>query len=119
MSPPRDAVGLASISWATIRTRSPTRLTLPSSRVAAERRAPISRRLRSRFLNIITEVREITLSERILESWAMTSSVMPSAKYSFSGSPLRLRNGRTATERAGARNASGLVSAAENSATEA
>jgi hypothetical protein len=29
----------------------------------------------------------------------MTSSVMPSAKYSFSGSALRLRNGSTATER--------------------
>ena len=109
----------ASISWATIRTRSPTRRTLPSSRVAAESRAPISRRLWSRFLNIITEVREMTLSDRIFESCAMTSSVIPSAKYSFSGSPLRLRNGSTATERAGARTASGRASAAANSATEA
>ena len=46
----------------------------------------------------MTEPREITLSERIFESWAITSSVIPSAKNSFSGSALRLRNGRTATD---------------------
>ena len=46
----------------------------------------------------MTEPREITFSERIFASCAITSSVIPSAKYSFSGSALRLRNGSTATE---------------------
>ena len=46
----------------------------------------------------MTEAREITLSDRIFESCAMTSSVIPSVKNSFSGSLLRLRNGRTATD---------------------
>ena len=51
-----------------------------------------------RCLNGITDVREITLSARIFDRCAMTSSVMPSAKYSFSGFALRLRNGSTATD---------------------
>jgi hypothetical protein len=46
----------------------------------------------------MTEVREMTLSERTFDRWAMTSSVIPSAKNSFSGSVLRLRKGRMATE---------------------
>ena len=71
---------------------------LPSSRFAASSLAPISLRLSSRFLNGITEVWEMTLSERIFASWAITSSVIPSAKNSFSGSALKLRNGSTATE---------------------
>ena len=42
--------------------------------------APISRRLFSRFLKVITDVREITLRERIFERFAITSSMIPSAK---------------------------------------
>ena len=38
------------------------------------------------------------LERWIFESWAMTSSVIPSAKKSFSGSAVRLRKGSTATE---------------------
>ena len=38
------------------------------------------------------------LSERIRDRWAITSSVIPSAKNSFSGSALMLRKGSTATE---------------------
>ena len=49
------------------------------------------------FLYCIEEVREITLSALILESWAMMSSVIPSLKYSFSGSVLMFSNGSTAT----------------------
>ena len=37
------------------------------------------------FLYCIEDVREMTLSALILESWAMMSSVIPSLKYSFSG----------------------------------
>src|SRR6202521_1587312 len=88
----------ASMSCATIRTRSPTRRPLPSRSVATSSLAPISLRLSSRFLKGITDVREMTFRERIFDSWAITSSVMPSAKNSFSGSALRFRNGRTATE---------------------
>ena len=44
------------------------------------------------------EVREITRSERILASWAISSSVMPSAKYSCSRSLDRLVRGSTASE---------------------
>ena len=59
---------------------------------------PISFRLCARCLNGITEVREITWRARIFDRCAMTSSVIPSAKYSCSGSAPRLRNGSTATE---------------------
>ena len=50
------------------------------------------------FLYCMEDVREITLSALILESWAMMSSVIPSLKYSFSGSVLMFSNGRTATD---------------------
>ena len=50
------------------------------------------------FLYCMEEVREITLSALIFESWAMMSSVMPSLKYSFSGSVLMFSNGSTATD---------------------
>ena len=86
------------MSCDTIRTRLPARRTLPSSSVATSSAAPISRRLWSRALNRMTEPRPITLSERIFESWAITSSVIPSAKNSFSGSALRFWKGSTATD---------------------
>ena len=50
------------------------------------------------FLYCIEDVREITLSALIFESWAMMSSVIPSLKYSFSGSVLMFSNGSTATD---------------------
>ena len=40
----------------------------------------------------------MTLSALIFESWAMMSSVIPSLKYSFSGSALMFSNGNTATD---------------------
>ena len=40
----------------------------------------------------------MTRSVLIFARWAITSSVMPSAKNSFSGSALRLTKGRTATD---------------------
>ena len=105
------------MSCATMRTRSPARRTLPSSSAVAPSVAPISRRLCVRCLNGMTELREITLSARIFERCAMTSSVMPSAKYSFSGSALRLRKGSTATAVARGRDGAGAMSAAANSPT--
>jgi len=109
----------ASTSCATIRTRLPARRTLPSRSVATSSAAPISRGLRSPFLKAITELREITLSERIFESWMMTSSVIPSAKYSFSGSGLRFTNGSTAIDGVRAGAATGVTSAAAKAAAEA
>ena len=66
----------------------------------------------------MTDVREITRRARTFDSWAITSSVIPSAKYSFSGSTLRLRNGRTATD-GGDRTGAGAVSASANAPVEA
>ncbi|MCZ7560279.1 MAG: hypothetical protein M5U30_09715 [Burkholderiaceae bacterium] len=43
-------------------------------------------------------MRETTANQRKRDSAVMTSSEMPSAKYSCAGSPFRLANGRTAIE---------------------
>src|SRR2546426_11206378 len=107
------------MSWATMRTRSPSRRTLPSSTAATSKRAPISRRLCSRCLSGITDVLEMTLRARIFDSWAMMSSVIPSAKYAFSGSGLRFVNGSTAMDLGPGRTAPGCASASANAAAEA
>ena len=44
------------------------------------------------------ELRTITKSQRMRDSAVMISSTMPSAKYSCSGSPLRLAKGKTAID---------------------
>jgi len=44
------------------------------------------------------ELRAITNSQRMRDSAVMISSTMPSAKYSCSGSPLRLAKGNTAID---------------------
>src|SRR5262245_39606030 len=49
----------------------------------------------------MTDVREMTRSALIFESSVMRSSVMPSAKYSCSGSRDRFSSGRTASARIG------------------
>src|ERR1700681_3542608 len=46
----------------------------------------------------MTEVREITRSALICASWVMSSSLMPSAKYSWSTSPERFSRGSTASD---------------------
>ncbi len=51
------------------------------------------------FRYCMTEVREITRSPPILARSVMSCSVMPSAKYSCSGSPDRFSSGKTATDR--------------------
>ena len=52
-----------------------------------------------RPLNANADVRETTRRPGTLASALISSSVMPSAKYSFSGSGLRLANGSTAIDR--------------------
>src|SRR5262249_42139099 len=47
----------------------------------------------------MTDVREITRSALIFESSVMRSSVMPSAKYSCSGSRDKFSSGKTASAR--------------------
>jgi len=44
------------------------------------------------------EFRAMTISQRMRDGAVMISSTMPSAKYSCSGSPLRLWNGSTAID---------------------
>src|SRR4030095_8827148 len=52
-------------------------------------------------LYCITDVREMTLSALILASSAISASVIPSEKYSCSGSWEKFSSGRTAMERIG------------------
>ena len=81
-----------------MRTRWPARRTLPSSTALTPSSSAMVVIFLVVFLYCIEDVREITLSALTLESCAMTSSVMPSLKYSFSGSVLMFSNGSTATD---------------------
>ena len=87
-------------SWAVIRSRFPARRTVPSSTAETPSRAPRCRTSSRRPLSANTDVREATLSPSTLPSAWISSSVMPSLRYSFSGSPLALTNGSTAMVRA-------------------
>jgi hypothetical protein len=49
-------------------------------------------------LYCITDVREITRSDPIFARVVISSSVIPSAKYSCEGSPERFSSGNTAME---------------------
>ena len=84
------------MSWTLMRTFIPAFLTLPSSIVPTLSSGRISCMLLPPPLYFMTEVREITVSSGILEIAEMSSSVIPSAKYSSFGSGLMLANGRTA-----------------------
>jgi hypothetical protein len=86
------------MSCAVTRSRCPARRTLPSTTVATFSRCPISRTSAFLPLNAKAEVRAATRSPDTLPSAVMSSSVIPSAKYSFSRSGLRLVKGRTATD---------------------
>src|SRR5258708_39725335 len=89
----------ASISCAVIRTLSPERATEPSTTASTLRARAISARGFRVFLYCIADVREITRSDLIFARLVVSSSVMPSAKYSWLGSPERFSNGSTAKER--------------------
>src|SRR6266849_2271199 len=85
-------------SWATMRRSFPSRRTLPSSTVATASSSPIFRTLSFFPLKANAEVRETTRTPSTLASALITSSVMPSEKYSSSFSRLMLTKGSTATE---------------------
>ncbi len=86
------------MSCAVTRTREPLRCTEPSSTASTFSSRPISASLFFVPLYAIAEVREITRSDRICASCVMSSSVMPSAKYSCSASPEKFASGRTAID---------------------
>jgi hypothetical protein len=52
--------------------------------------------------NVLDEAREMTRKACVFASVVVSSSVRPSAKYSFSGSVLRFAKGSTAMDRVGA-----------------
>src|SRR5438309_1812260 len=87
------------VSWAEIRRRSPARRTVPSSTQAAPSSAPMARTSCGLPLSANTDVREATRSPSTPARAAISSSVMPSLRYSFSGSGLALTNGSTAMQR--------------------
>src|SRR6516162_5748955 len=60
------------------------------------------------FRYVTAVLREITNIPAIRERSVVRSSVIPSAKYCWSGSLLRLANGRTTIERRGAANGCGI-----------
>ncbi len=70
--------------------------TLPSRIVPTLSSLPMSLTGLAVPLYLITEVRAMTLRPAILETVDMSSSVMPSEKYSSLGSALILASGRTA-----------------------
>jgi hypothetical protein len=85
-------------SWAVIRIRLPIFRTLPVSTEPTPSFSPTWAISTSLPLNAKQEVREATWSPGTLESAPMISSVIPSLKYSFSGSALMLASGSTATD---------------------
>ena len=92
-----------------MRRRLPARRTLPSRTVWTSRRSPISRTSIELPLNWNADVRDTTARPFTRESALISSSAMPSQKYSWSGSLVRLAKGSTAI--AGHRVTGGVVSA--------
>ncbi len=95
------------VSCAVIRSRVPAFRTVPSSTAETLSIAPMVRTSSRRPLNANTEVRDATTRPSTLASALISSSVIPSLKYSFSGSALALTKGRTAIDRARGRRGRG------------
>jgi len=76
----------------------PEREIEPSRMASTLRARAISGSDRCASLNCMAEVRETIRRVEFLASMVVSSSVMPSAKYSSLGSPERLARGRTASE---------------------
>src|SRR5207249_12091327 len=70
-------------------------MTEPSIMASTPRALAISGRGARVSLKCIAEVREMTRRTRIMDRRPMISSVMPSAKYSWAGSPERFFRGNT------------------------
>ena len=84
------------MSWTEILTLLAAFLTLPSTRVSAASSFAMSMTPFELVLYCMAEVLDMTLSRSIVDRAVMSSSVIPSAKYSFSGSELMFLNGRIA-----------------------
>src|SRR3982751_1933251 len=84
------------MSCAVMRTRSPDCRTLPSSRWRTRSTRPIESTGTLRFLNEKADVRAATCSPCTCARRLSSSSVTPSDRYSFVGSPLMLTKGSTA-----------------------
>ena len=82
-----------------MRSWSPERRTVPSSTSDASSSAPIARTSCGFPLSANTDVRDATRSPSTFASALISSSVMPSLRYSLSGSGLALTNGSTAMVR--------------------
>jgi hypothetical protein len=87
------------MSCAVILTRSPDRRTLPSRMASTPSFSATVFRSTSLPLKEKDEVRDATVSWGRRQRRFRTSSAMPSLKYSFSGSWLRLSSGSTAIDR--------------------
>ena len=106
------------MSCAVIRTWFPARRTDPSSTVRTFSCSPMRRRFSFFPLNENDDIRPATRNSATCVSALRISSVMPSAKNSFSASALRFANGSTAIDFCGAADAcavSGAANAAANS----
>ncbi len=86
-------------NWAVIRTRVPERMTDPSTMPSTLSSLAISGSVFFVPLYCIAEVRETTRRVSILDRFVISVSVMPSAKYSCSGSRERFSSGSTARDR--------------------
>ena len=82
-----------------MRRLSPERRTDPSSTSDASSSAPIARTSCAFPLSANTDVRDATRRPSTLASAWINSSVIPSLRYSLSGSGLEFTNGRTAMVR--------------------
>src|SRR5437867_3037555 len=82
-----------------MRSRSPDLRTVPSSTTEVPSSAPTARTSSDFAFNAKADVRDETRSPEIFARASISSSVMPSLKYSFSGSGLALMNGSTAIDR--------------------
>ena len=85
-----------------IRSRSPALRTVPSSTSLAPSSAPMARTSCGLPFSANTDVRDATRNPSTFASASISSSVMPSLRYSFSGSGLALTNGSTAIVRVNA-----------------
>src|SRR6516164_3553976 len=89
------------MSCAVIRTRLPARRIEPSSTDCTPSSRPMVRTSTERPLYAKLELRAITVRPAIFDKSVMMSSLIPSEKYSCSGSPDMLVKGKTAIDTAG------------------
>ena len=80
-----------------MRTRLPARATVPSMMASTSSFRAISGSRSFVPLKLIADVREMMRSDPMRASASVNSSVMPSAKYSCEGSPVRFSSGSTAS----------------------